>query len=56
MAQGLLKNYGSPINDSTSEVDTFTRDFAGGFATVFVVINTSVDLLYGYLDPRIRYA
>jgi ABC-type dipeptide/oligopeptide/nickel transport system permease component len=25
-------------------------------AAVFVVVNTSVDVLYGYLDPRIKYA
>jgi len=25
-------------------------------ATVFVLVNTSVDLLYGYLDPRIKHA
>jgi ABC-type dipeptide/oligopeptide/nickel transport system permease component len=25
------------------------------FATSFVVVNTAVDLLYGFLDPQIRY-
>jgi len=25
------------------------------FATLFVGINLCVDLLYGFLDPRIRY-
>jgi peptide/nickel transport system permease protein len=25
-------------------------------ATLFVATNTLVDLLYGYFDPRIRYA
>jgi len=40
----------------------FNRDYpmvqaaALFLATVFVVINTSVDLLYGYLDPRIKHA
>jgi peptide/nickel transport system permease protein len=40
----------------------FNRDYpmvqasALFLATVFVVINTSVDLLYGYLDPRIKDA
>jgi ABC-type dipeptide/oligopeptide/nickel transport system permease component len=38
-----------------------SRDFPvvqGGvlfIATVYVVVNLAVDLLYGYLDPRIRY-
>ena len=26
------------------------------FATVFVVVNTAVDVLYALADPRIRYA
>jgi peptide/nickel transport system permease protein len=40
----------------------FNRDYpmvqasALFLALVFVLINTSVDLLYGYLDPRIKYA
>jgi len=40
----------------------FNRDYpmvqaaALFLATVFVVINTSVDLLYGYLDPHIKHA
>jgi peptide/nickel transport system permease protein len=40
----------------------FNRDYpmvqasALFLAAVFVVVNTSVDLLYGYLDPRIKYA
>jgi peptide/nickel transport system permease protein len=40
----------------------FNRDYpmvqaaALFLATVFVVINTIVDLLYGYLDPRIKHA
>ena len=40
----------------------FNRDYpmvqasALFLATVFVVINTGVDLLYGYLDPRIKHA
>jgi peptide/nickel transport system permease protein len=40
----------------------FNRDYpmvqaaALFLATVFVVVNTSVDLLYAYLDPRIKYA
>ncbi len=40
----------------------FNRDYpmvqasALFLAAVFVLINTSVDLLYGYLDPRIKYA
>ncbi|HEY3059633.1 MAG TPA: ABC transporter permease [Chloroflexota bacterium] len=40
----------------------FNRDYpmvqasALFLATVFVVINTCVDLLYGYLDPRIKHA
>jgi ABC-type dipeptide/oligopeptide/nickel transport system permease component len=25
------------------------------FATSFVVVNMAVDLLYGFLDPQIRY-
>jgi peptide/nickel transport system permease protein len=25
-------------------------------ATIFVVLNLLVDLLYGYLDPRVRYS
>jgi ABC-type dipeptide/oligopeptide/nickel transport system permease component len=25
-------------------------------ATVFIVINMAVDIMYGWLDPRIRYA
>ena len=35
-AAGTLTNYGGPLNDSTTEVDSFTRDFPGGNATVFV--------------------
>ena len=40
----------------------FNRDYpmvqasALFLAAVFVVVNTSVDVLYGYLDPRIKYA
>src|SRR6266850_2099700 len=40
----------------------FNRDYpmvqasALFLAAVFVVVNTSVDLLYGFLDPRIKYA
>ena len=40
----------------------FNRDYpmvqasALFLAAVFVVVNTSVDLLYGYLDPRIKYS
>jgi peptide/nickel transport system permease protein len=40
----------------------FNRDYpmvqasALFLAAVFVVVNTSVDLLYAYLDPRIKYA
>jgi len=40
----------------------FNRDYpmvqasALFLAAVFVIINTSVDLLYGYLDPRIKHA
>ncbi len=40
----------------------FNRDYpmvqasALFLAAVFVVVNTSVDLVYGYLDPRIKYA
>ncbi|MEW6187128.1 MAG: ABC transporter permease [Thermodesulfobacteriota bacterium] len=26
------------------------------FATVFIIINLMVDILYGYIDPRIRYS
>jgi peptide/nickel transport system permease protein len=26
------------------------------FATVYVLANLGVDLLYGWLDPRIRYS
>ncbi|MEO8024385.1 Cache 3/Cache 2 fusion domain-containing protein, partial [Polaromonas sp.] len=36
-ASGKLTNYGGPLNDSPTEVDSFARDFAGGNATVFVV-------------------
>mgnify|MGYP002753308144 FL=1 len=25
------------------------------FATTFVVVNTLVDLLYGFVDPRVKY-
>jgi ABC-type dipeptide/oligopeptide/nickel transport system permease component len=25
------------------------------FATIYLVVNLLVDLLYGYIDPRIRY-
>jgi methyl-accepting chemotaxis protein len=35
-ATGVLTNYGGPLNDSTTEVDSFARDFPGGNATVFV--------------------
>src|SRR3990167_1973215 len=35
-SQGTLTNYGGPINDNTTEVDGFARDFPGGNATVFV--------------------
>ncbi|MES2890193.1 MAG: methyl-accepting chemotaxis protein, partial [Pseudomonadota bacterium] len=35
-AQGFLTNYGTRINGSTTEVDSFVRDFPGGNATVFV--------------------
>jgi peptide/nickel transport system permease protein len=40
----------------------FNRDYplvqaaALFLAVVFVLINTSVDLVYGYLDPRIKQA
>jgi len=40
----------------------FNRDYpmvqasALFLAAVFVMVNTSVDVLYGYLDPRIKYA
>jgi methyl-accepting chemotaxis protein len=34
---GTLTSYGSMINDNTTEVDNFARDFPGGNATVFVV-------------------
>jgi peptide/nickel transport system permease protein len=40
----------------------FNRDYpmvqaaALFLAAVFVIVNTSVDLLYGYLDPRIKHA
>ena len=40
----------------------FARDYPlvrGGvllMATVFIFVNLAVDLLYAYLDPRIRYA
>ncbi|NMM08566.1 methyl-accepting chemotaxis protein [Polaromonas sp.] len=36
-AAGTLTNFGGPLNDSTTEVDSFSRDFPGGNATVFVV-------------------
>jgi ABC-type dipeptide/oligopeptide/nickel transport system permease component len=26
------------------------------FAAVFLIVNLSIDLLYGWLDPRIKYA
>jgi methyl-accepting chemotaxis protein len=35
-AQGTLTNYGTPINDNTTEVDSFASGFPGGNATVFV--------------------
>ncbi|MGA8787131.1 MAG: Cache 3/Cache 2 fusion domain-containing protein, partial [Polaromonas sp.] len=36
-AQGTLSNYGTLINDNTTEVDSFASSFPGGNATVFVV-------------------
>ncbi|MEO8015779.1 MAG: Cache 3/Cache 2 fusion domain-containing protein, partial [Polaromonas sp.] len=36
-AKGSLSNYGTLINDNTTEVDSFASTFAGGNATVFVV-------------------
>ncbi|MBG6077591.1 methyl-accepting chemotaxis protein [Polaromonas sp. CG_9.11] len=35
--KGSLSNYGTLINDNTTEVDSFASTFAGGNATVFVV-------------------
>jgi peptide/nickel transport system permease protein len=35
---------------------TLIQGFTIVIAVSFVVINLVVDLLYGYLDPRIRYA
>jgi methyl-accepting chemotaxis protein-2 (aspartate sensor receptor) len=35
-AQGGLTSFGAPLNDSTTEVDGFVRDFPGGNATIFV--------------------
>jgi methyl-accepting chemotaxis protein len=35
--QGSLSNYGTLINDNTTEVDSFVNSFPGGNATVFVV-------------------
>ena len=35
--KGALSNYGTLINDNTTEVDSFASTFSGGNATVFVV-------------------
>lgn len=51
-----LPGIGKYIYDAIMAYDyPVIQGFTLFFATVFVLINLATDLLYGYIDPRIRY-
>ncbi|MDD4281322.1 MAG: ABC transporter permease [Candidatus Methanofastidiosa archaeon] len=51
-----LPGLGKYIYDAIMAYDyPVVQGFTLFFATVFVIINLATDILYGYIDPRIRY-
>jgi peptide/nickel transport system permease protein len=53
----VLPGVGSLLVNSIQRRDYFvTQGIIVSFALIVVLLNLLVDLLYGWLDPRIRYA